>query len=160
MPVVEDKLTTAADLIQYKCPVCKEWFKDFVLFMCKECDKKRWYEIILNPEWFPKKLQDGSPDWNSIKKDKTQWSTEWSYGRLNIKTMDMERVEIDRGGKWNYLEYQINTSEEDKKIENNAMKRVNGGKKTAKEIKQEIKLEKQIEKLEIAADKQEKELTK
>ena len=159
MPVVEDKLTTAADLISYQCSQCHEWFKDFVLFMCKECDKKRWYEITLNPEWFPKKLQDGSPDWNSVKKDKTQWSTEWSYGRLNIKTMEMERVEIDRGGKWNYLEYQISSTEEDEKVQNLALRRVNGEhKKTTKEIRQEVKLEKEMEKREAAADKQEKEI--
>ena len=156
-PNVNPELVTNADLIQFKCPNCGNWQKDFIKYQCYECEKKFWYEITLNPKWFTKKLSDGSPDWNSVKKDKTVFPVEWSYGRLNIKTMEMERVSIDRDGKkWDYKDYQISTAVEDKKIENLAMARVNGSKKTAKEIKKEIRLEKDIEKRDIEADKKEK----
>lgn len=160
VPIVEDELLTNSDLIQFKCPSCGNWQKDFIKYQCYECEKKFWYEITLNPKWFPKQLKDGTPDWTSVKKDKSQFSNDWSYGRLNIKTLEYERVAIDREGKkYDYLDYQLSTTIEDKKIENAALQKANGSKKSAKEIKQEIKIEKDIEKRDIAADKEEKELT-
>lgn len=160
-PIVNDNMVTAAELQSFKCPSCGNWQRDFIKYQCYECEKKFWYEITLDPHWFPKKLEDGTPDWNSAKKDtgKAILSNEWSYGRLNIKTMDYERVQIDREGKkWDYLDYQISTAVEDKKIEVMALRRVNGEgeKKTPDEIKKEIELEKDIEKKDHDADEKEK----
>lgn len=105
MPVVNDDLVTAADLITYECPKCGGKFRDLTRYQCEECEKKFWNEITLDPHWFPNKLEDGSPDWNSALKDsgKALLSNEWSYGVLNAKTMEMERVPINRKGrKWSY----------------------------------------------------------
>jgi hypothetical protein len=155
-PIVNDELVTNAELQSYRCPGCKQWFKDFILFRCEDCTKKGWYEIVLNPDWFPEKLEDGSPDWNSVKKDNPKYyKAEWSYGRLNIETMEMEKVPIHTGGKkWDYQEYQISTAIEDKKIEIEALRKV-FDKKTPEEIRQEIKIEKDIEKKEKAANEEE-----
>lgn len=157
MPNVNDELVTNADLIQFKCPSCGNWQKDFIKYQCYECEKKFWYEITLNPDWFPKKLEDGTPDWNSVQKDNPKYyPVDWSYGRLNTKTMEMEKVQIDREGKkWDYLDYQISTAIEDKKIEIIALKKINGEKKSPKELRTEIKLEKEMEKRDMEANKQE-----
>lgn len=158
-PNVNDELVTDADLIQFKCPSCGNWQKDFIKYQCYECEKEFWYKITLNPDWFPNELEDGSPDWNSVTKDDPKYyPNKWEYKRLKNESADeWEVVPINREGKkWDYLDYQISTAVEDNKIQNTAMQKVNGSKKTAKEIKQEIKLEKDIEKRDIAADKEEK----
>lgn len=33
-PIVNDNLVTAADNLEHRCPKCKKWFKDFILFIC------------------------------------------------------------------------------------------------------------------------------
>jgi hypothetical protein len=155
MPIVNDNMVTAAELQRYKCRGCNNWFKDFILFRCEDCTKKGWYEIILDPDWFLDEFGKPSDDWNLVKKDKTVFSNKWEYGRLNIETMEMERVPIHMSGKkWDYLEYQISTAIEDKKIEIEALRKV-FDKKTPEEIRQEIKIEKDIEKKEKAANEEE-----
>lgn len=150
-----------APYFPWYCYRCGEHFNFSTAFICANCDKPAYMKSYLDCDWFPKELPDGSSDWNSVKKDNPKYyPVEWSHGRLNIKTMEMERVPIDRQGKkYDYLDYQLSTTIEDKKIENAALQKANGSKKSAKEIKQEIKIEKDIEKRDIAADKEEKELT-
>lgn len=158
-PVVNDNMVTAADLISYECPKCGGRFKDFTKYQCDDCERKFWNEITLDKTWFPKKLSDGSPDWNSVKKDKPQFGTEWSYGRLNIKTMEMERVLIDRDGKWDYLtDFSVQQAEKSaikdadaysatlREIENNRAK-------SAKEVRQEVKHKQKMENAFIRIEK-------
>lgn len=143
MPIVNDELVTAADLITYDCPKCGRQFRDFTRYQCEECETKFWNEITLNKDWFPKNLEDGTPDWNSVKKDKPQFTTDWSYGRLNIETMQMERVPIDmKGEEWSYLNFKLNGNS----IEEEAINSIRAGKLKLTPKKVQVQEQKEQEK--------------
>lgn len=141
-------MVTAAELQQFHCKGCDRLFKDFIRYQCADCEKKFWYEVTLNPKWFPKQLEDGTPDWNSVEKDITIFSNKWEHGRLNIETMEMEKVPIDREGeKWDYSNYKLKGDEQEEQyleiVRGIAMQR---GKPTKKEEKQKEKEEKKEQK--------------
>lgn len=154
MPIVNDDLVTNAELQEFKCPGCGNWFKDFIMYKCADCEKKFWYSIILDPDWFPQQLKDGSPDWNSVKKDKPQFGTDWSYGCLGPDNKTMIRVPINREGeKFDYGKFELRGDE----IEEQFLEVVRGikmSKTTKKENKKEEAEHKQEEK------KEQKELIK
>ena len=136
MPIVNDNLVTEADLITGYCTICNKPIRDLVDFMHPECRMKRLREITGPLGWDVKQKK--------IKFPKVEPNSVWMEKYLKKHPEAKKQGYIPQGDVHLYSEAR----------EMDIFKKNNKG-KSLKEIKQELKLQKDIREREAAEPEEE-----
>ena len=137
MPVVEEELVTEADLLEVTCKLCGKPIKDYIDFLHPECRQKRFMEITGPRGWDIKQKKIKLPK-------KVEPNSVWMEKYLKKHPEAKKEGYIPQGDVHLYSESR----------EMDIFKKNNKG-KSLKEIKEELKLQKDIREREEQVEQEE-----